>query len=273
MTSNLLISYPELSDAVSWSCSSLAASNFSVENLRHGSPSAHFKLNTTGLIVDVDVDMGSASHRSFDHLILGRADMLQIGSVTNVGFYLDTASSFNYAQSVYETAAFASATLYGPNTEDFVTTFAATDARRHARVRLVANTGASNFRFSKIFAGTIFDMGIDPDDYEYSIAEAGAAAVQFDSGKIMLTRDRRPRYVFMVRWSLVTDAKALDFCSKILANPNRCVYLYAPDTGNAEILAGNNLVYCRVLADNCMVERSTVDDRNTVTAYFEQIDE
>jgi hypothetical protein len=89
-------------------------------------------------------------------------------------------------------------------------------------------------------------------------------------GRVLLSKAATERYVFGISWAGITDAKALEFSVNLLTKPEECfVYLYA--SGNEQILADQSLVYCKVIADQCRIERSAVDDRNTITAYFEQM--
>jgi hypothetical protein len=72
-----------------------------------------------------------------------------------------------------------------------------------------------------------------------------------------------------VRWTGVTDDKMIEWLT-LLHNPKRdYVLLYAPD--NKEILGDHELVHCRILAEQCVAQKTATVDWNIITAYFEQV--
>ena len=108
---------------------------------------------------------------------------------------------------------------------------------------------------SKLFLGTGFDMGCDP--------EVGMEVTRFHDHP----SQRRPLYRFKMTWQAVSRTKTVTFYNTyILYKRHRPAILYT--TSYHAILNGHRVIYGR-FTDITMPPRVT--DYNTITATFEEV--
>lgn len=272
MTTTLKISFPDLPLAAKTvTASETFAEDHPVESALTGMRHNWAKLETaTGTALTIDFDMGTGITDSCDHMILARADMLKQNGVTSVYLYSDTASDFSSAATVASNTDFGNAALTGCDDNDYIFTFSAATARRYWRVSLDGSSGTQVYPLSKIYIGTFFDIGRSPNAYSYQVIPANTGEFETPTGRIHVTRISEPKYIFNFEWLGVTAAKAQEFCEDLLKDPWRhYVFLYAD--GNDELLAGNELAHCRLVADNVEVIAANYPDAYTIRASFEQV--
>ena len=273
MTSKLLIGCPDINlDAVLLSTSQ-TRSEQRLQSLRGGKRQTYFWFDSSYTAINFDYDLGSilsgvANTAATDFLCIGRADLLQSTSGIMMLSVGHQAAAGGAATDVYTLSPFQAATLYGPDSQDFVATWTTSDAYRRWRV-CIKDTAGSYYPMSKLYLGSFFDMGKDPTAYSYEYVNVEGAPLDLAMGSLDLCKPGEPRLLFRVKWDLITDAKAESFCETVLDDPQRrYVFLYT--SGNDQILADNKLVYCRVLSDQCSVSKGPLTDQNTITAAFVQ---
>lgn len=128
--------------------------------------------------------------------------------------------------------AFSSATLYGPRSEDYITTFSTTSAYANWWVQM-SNDATAKYRHSKQFFGTWFDMGRDP--------EKGAAIQRAQT----VSNPRDLPYRFPLTWKGVTPTVVNSLVDKILKYRDVCpVIVY--DAADV-FLNDHRLLYCQIV--------------------------
>lgn len=266
MTASLLIAYPDIASRALEILPSTAYDDLHpVTNVLFGARHALGKTTASGSST-VRYDLGSGVTASSNFVIIARADILKADNCTTLAL---NGSATTTPGAVYSDASFATATLYGPDSADYIASFAASTAYRYWWTSYTI-TGTGYATRSKEYFGTLFDMGRDPDMYDVQIADRQGGELSFATGNVRVSRGLPERRVFNIHWSGVTDAKAVSFFSSILANDRqRLVFLYAPT--RTEILDDLVLVHCRVLAEQCRLDRASVLDWNAITAVFEEV--
>jgi hypothetical protein len=186
--------------------------------------------------------------------------------------YAWAASRFSTAPA-YQSLTFSTATLYGPHDADFVTTFATTSAYRYWWLEYGfadGGTTTSVFPRSKEYFGTMFDIGAHPNSYDFEREIPQSGKLDFPLGNRFLAQTTDPKFAFNMTWRGVSDANAKTFL-QMLDEPQRdLVFLYAPATGNDEILSSQVLIHCKAVSDSCIV-RPVYVNYNDVQARFEEV--
>lgn len=261
MTS-LLIAHPDTPFVAPYINPSAAANAYKREyNLIAGDRATMFELAAAGTSWSITFGLGSQT-RAADHLILARADILQTIGVTTVTLaYSDDDSSYSTA---YTNASFASATLYGPDGNDFIATFAATATHPYWKVTY---SGSSCYMtHSKCYFGMMFDMGVEPS-FSFERLPGKEGVFVADSGAQFTVRTEQPRYTFDLVWEHVSDLKTAAFFEKIDRYKHRNpVFLY---TGSVHaVLDNQRLVNCELIdAKTAYVQA----DWNVITATFQEV--
>lgn len=167
---------------------------------------------------------------------------------------------------VYNNRLISSSTLYGPNSNDFITTFTETSASRHWWIDYDPNESSSNMEHSKSYLGVAFDFGTDPD-FEISRAPRAESEFVTDSGARKLTRIDDPAYRWDFTWSGITDAKVQEWLTKIVYKKEQeTFFLYT--TANHQILDDKRIVHVRLTEASY---RKIETDWNVVSASFEEV--
>jgi len=263
VTTSLVISYPSIPFAAPYINVSAASNPYRPEyNLIAGERYLTFEKSAAATSWDITFGLGSTT-KSADHLILARADILQSLGVTDLT--LSRSSDDSAYTTELTTAAFASATLYGPDGNDYIAEFTATSAYQYWKLAL---SGAScKFNFSKLNVGTFFDFGVEPSAYEIDKPPAREAAFRSDSGALRMARTDQPRYFVRLAWSHVSDALATSFMQNIERykhiNP---VFLYTRSVH--AVLDNQRLLNCWLLN---ATSRYIEPGWNEVTADFVEV--
>jgi len=268
MSSPLLIGYP---DIPYYSIEVTPAETYSdfrpVYNLFRGYRCHHGELetasNTTRLI---DFNLGAGGTRTASYLILGRADLLEDQGVTDVTLQR---SPDNAVWTTVSTSSIASNLMTGPKTQDLVLTFTETSAYRYWRVYFNGTT-VSKLRFSKLYFGNMFDMGVPPDNFSYQIAEDSYSEFYADSGAIHPEQFREPQRSIAVTWVGVTDAKCDELMGSgnVIKSNSKGLFLYSPS--QPQIINSDGLLHVEMTS--CLKEdRDSYPDWNTITMTFKEL--
>lgn len=273
MPSSFLVAYPDLPvSALVYTPSLSADADYAVENLFEGEKSCHYRINTTGTNYTLDFDMGVTGSRTVDHLIVGNAQYLKANSVTNVLVYASTDNATWIAQ--LGTNVFQSQTLFGPRARDFISTptfqnnYLTTPGTYRYWRFAVSGLSAINFTMSKLFCGTFWDAGKEPDYFEWEAVGQDAETWRYPRGHLRMDRAGEVRHRVTVEWDGLTDVVAKNFTDNVLANRiQRPVYLW---TGTyTDPLFDKRLLYCRVTDETAVTQ--VKQDYNSVSAVFEEV--
>ena len=238
-----------------------------VYNLASGQRWSHFAFDSNSTTRSIVFDLGpsyATKGGTIDHFILCRADLLKAAGVTSV----TVASSPD--NSVWTTRAeelsFASATLYGPRSEDYIKTVTETSAFRYWRITYVSGSSI-DFRHSKLFLGKFIDFDDSPD-FGWKYLERDSKEFVSSSGVKYFGRTEEQGQIFTITWTLQSDATIQNFYNKVLAYANSCpVVLYAPT--ETQILDGKVLVHADIL--EVQEAPKIYSNFSNITVVFEEL--
>jgi len=185
----------------------------------------------------------------------------------------DLTSLHAYLTTKWQTAAvtknntLSSQTLYGFNSKDYYTTFSTSTAYRHWWIDY-ENSASGSLEHSKLFLGSYFDFGVDPDDIAISKIEPREIKEYSTSGAIQFVKNEQSKYRFDITWLGLTDDVIKDFCVNVASKSYRKKGLYLFTTTDHTVLDNQRIVYCQ-LTD--FRSESSKTDWNTLTATFEEI--
>jgi hypothetical protein len=281
MATSLLIAYPDIPvSAMTWKAEVAGVTTpmeeeYPVESLFYGERSNYAIVDGNVSSLDIQFDLGAGFTKAVDHLILGGVDGLITNLVTKAVVQGSTDAS-SWVDQMGTNADFLTRTLSGPDSNDVVFTQAFNDtiaaspltAYRYWRLRLASSIG-STMPFSKLYFGTFFDMGEDPESYDWEVISDDVDTWRYPRGHVIMSKSTHARHRFTITWNGITDAKAASFATTILKNPYRnSVFLYAATY--LDPLAGQRCVHCKVLSEECTVSQE-YQDWNKVVAVFEEL--
>lgn len=265
MATNLMISYPRIpQDALTITSSQTEDEDYQVYNLIGGPRHHLFQTSAAAASLDLTFDLGIGTDGAedtdtVDHVIIGRADLLQSGGVTSVAL---KSSDDNFTASTTEQtfSDFDITTLRGPREFDFISTFTETSAHRYWRLSYTATS--TKFPHSFAYFGKAFDFGDEPNAITLNIKDRVEKTVTSKSGKEWYLRTMEPMYEIQVTWRGITDSVVNDFMDRIGSRWNKFpIYLYT--TSSHDILEGYRLMCCKFKA--APVTRQIYDDYNEVS--------
>lgn len=262
MTTNLLISYPDIPFRATMSTNGTVDPDHPITNTVTGERGKRFALSTAGTWGSyLQYDLGASATATIDHLIIARASLLkQLGGTT---FQLISSSdgatwTEGRAGTSYDLQ---TKTFDGVRGEDIIFTQAyntdygtlAGSERRYWRLYFGASSALMS-TFGKVYFGTFFDFERDPI---YSLTQ---------SRKFYRSGDRAAVFNYTFEWQGITNDKRNEFFTKIVdyadVNP---VFLY--DT-NDLILNGYRLFHCWV---RDVTVTPVTSQYNTVQVTFEEL--
>lgn len=222
-------------------------------------------------VVYSDWDLGSGNSQSVDHVIIANAYKLIQQGTTNAELYSSTdAASYS---SVWQDASFNSATLYGPDSYDYLASGLSLTAKRAWR-SYFSGGSASTREICKVYFGTAWDAGKNPDTYELSRIPAEGGRVKTEDGGDKFLRLGDPRYRFSCTWKGVSDSAARTFYTRVKARwQQHKFFLFT--TGNHRILNNMRVLHVRLL-DEPVVSRGRQQQSglwvgyNTITCNFQE---
>lgn len=264
MTS-LLISFPDIpQQSLTIDVDTAADDLNQADNIISGRRGYFHKSSGTPSSLTFSWDLGTGNTYGVDHLIIARADLLQLNSEVVGSVSLDGSNGAYSA--VHTNASLASATLTGPRQQDYLWSQWPTVSTAYNLWRLVFSSGSGSpkYRFSKAYFGQFFDMGIEPSEYKVNRV-AGKAEFFSSDGTRHFSRQEEPLYEIEFLWRGVTDATAQDFIKKAQDKRYQGCFLYA-DT-YTDVLGGEELIHCMI--EDAQIEQ-VWNDWNIVTARFKE---
>lgn len=255
MTSNLLLGTFGIWEQTTAVTASLAMDSTSpAANLAGGGrwDMAKVATATTG---DLLLTLALSSAASCNFLYLAHANLLKKGGVNTITLKGHSANSYAAATTVTTLSSFTSATLQGPASEDYVTTFSASAAYAWWFLNYNSPSNSTQYQHSKAFLGTYVDPGRDPA-FNRPVRKVYANHAQ-----------KRPYHVFDFTWDGLTYAKAAELYTTLAATRfYRPVALFT--NGYTGVLGGYQCMLCRVVDFSAP---PTATGANQVTATFEEL--
>jgi hypothetical protein len=271
MTSSLLISALDIPFSSLWiSPAAVADEDLNEYNLISKNRYSLFQFNAAAVANSVRFDLGTAVTKAVDHVIIARADILKNAGVTTITL-AGGSDGITFGTTARSDAAFASATLLGPRSNDYVAEINTTSPLRWWRMSYAGSS--SKFCHSALSFGQWFDFGCEAGTQPL-IDRVPAKESRFyaDSGAQYQYRITEEIYRFTFTWSRVTNAKVLSFMNNIMRYAHRIpVFLYTTTAGaRHELLDNQRLIHARIVPDS-FVRHQTKADRNEITLTFEEI--
>lgn len=250
--------------------------DYPIENSFYGLRHNYAQIADAQLTLTVTYDLGTGNSRTLDHFIIGGGQIILANGITECR----VAGSNNgvaWTDQLGTAANYQTRTFDGPDDHDVIFVAGYNDTisgtlAAYRYFRLTITGPASVISFSKAYFGAAFDMGREPDYYDLEvITEQDADTWKYSRGHTLMTKAYHPKHRFTFEWDGVTDAKATEFMTSILDNPYRdSVFLYAATYSDP--LYDNKLIFGRVIAEDCEVNKETVDgqDWNSIKLVVEE---
>lgn len=134
---------------------------------------------------------------------------------------------------------------------------------------------ATTRELNKIYFGSSWNPGKDPDDYSLTLRKASGGQIKLEDGADKMIRLADAKYFFTVTWDGVSDANAITFTNKIKRYWQKSnFFLYT--TENHRILNNMRLLHVRLLDEPTVTRGSylvgnTRYGRNTITCNFAEV--
>lgn len=210
MRSSLLIAYPHIQyDALDIaSTGTWGEIDWPLSNTLGGRRYDHGCL-LMGSTFNLEYDLGSGNSSACEYAIISHAKYLIDRGYS--AFSISTAADgIGGTYSVqYNDVSFASSSLYGPCSNDYLVTGLNISASRTYKVDLT-NTGIGSDWVGKIYLGTFFDFGVEPF-VETNLVFPENQIFRTTSGVVIPLKTDWPRYHVAATWCGVTDAKVSAF--------------------------------------------------------------
>ncbi len=234
------------------SVSNTQDSRYIKENLFGGNKVDSFRL-ATATSGDTRLTFTTAGETA-NFLYLAKAITLKNDDVATITLKASGSPVYGGASTIATLSSFTSASLVGPDSDDYITTFATTSSYQYWFVNYNA-TAASLILHSKLFFGNYFDPGVDPTGSVTAVRQRLSGAM------------RRSKYTFDLTWEGVTYANAVSMYQKFYRNRRHNPIILFTNTYH-EILFGHRVLYGRVL-DMTVPPRQT--DYCDITMKFEEM--
>lgn len=169
----------------------------------------------------VRYDLGSGNTKAANFIWLTRLDLIVAQSDTygdSIDFALSSSSDDSSYTARHSITDISTATLKGVWSNDYVSTFTATSAFRYWRAGYTHDApgvgGSYTSRIGKIYFGTAFDMGNDPD---VSLERKKGSESPFvtSGGVIYQGRVEHPTYDIDLTWEGISDSISESFYENI----------------------------------------------------------
>jgi len=268
VATSLVISYPDIPFQSSYVAPSATyAEDTPSYNMIAGSRASIAELSTAAASANVIFSLGTTyatKGGKVDHVIIARADKLQTGTSS---WTLARGTDGSTFTTETNDASFSSATLYGPNSDDYVKDITLSSAFEWWKFTWTSGS-TSKFPTAKLYFGQWFDFGIEPDWYSMQRIPAKEATWYAGSGAYYSARLDVPIYRFTFRWEHVSDTLVNSFQTKLARNAYRCdFFLYT--RVQHEVLGNQRLVNVRMT--DWSIENNEKSDWNTIEATFEEV--
>lgn len=194
-------------------------------------------------VYDLGSEDGTDNTKSADFLVISRADYLES---TDIDINLQNSSDDSTYTTVATIANDGSLAKTGVWGNDYVKTFTTTTAARYWRANIVdGGAAAFQLRIGKIYFGTAFDFGVDPNSFTINRVNEGDASFTTSGGVKYIGRVKHPTYQIELTWTGVSDAKLASFITEIVSKRYHTpVFLHT--TSFHDVLDGHGLIHCKI---------------------------
>ena len=219
--------------------------------------------------INIDWDLGSGVTSTIDYLIIARAKDLRDQGTTTITLDSSTTLAGAYTNR-YTDSAFASATLYGPQSNDYLATGLALSAFRAWRFGINGgpDTSAQPRTICKAYFGNAFDFGIAPASWSFKRGPLSDPNFSTSSGASDLRRIDDLAYTFTYEFRGMTDAKIATFYDTILRYSHRHRYFLYTTNSVHEVLNNLRVLHCRLVSHQ---HDQVKQNWNTLSLTFEQV--
>jgi hypothetical protein len=271
MTSSLLLSAYDVPFSSLWISPAAAAdADLTEYNLISKNRYSLFQFNAAAVANSVRFDLGSAVTKAVDHVIIARADILKTAGATTITL-AGGSDGATFGTTAINDASFASSTLKGPRSNDYVAEISTTSALRWWRMSYAGSS--SKFCHSALSFGQWFDFGCEVNSQPLiERVPAKKASFYSDAGSQWNVRLSEEIYRITFRWERVTNAKTLSFENSILRYAHRVpLFLYTTTAGGRhELLDNQRLIHCMIVPDSYK-RMETTANRVRIDLTFEEI--
>ncbi len=279
MATNLLISHPDIwfrANGYNWNIAASSSNRYQSGstdlhrlNAMTGPRSQYFKCSTAIDEVRWDFALPSGITSSVDHLIIARMDyLLNLAATTyNVEVRGDSSTTFGGAALLSDT------TIGAGDLIDFdyiLYSSTPTSAFRYWQVKLYATgTPSLNHIFSKMYLGSMLDLGKDPESIEIQRVPISESQYYPASGAVHLGRIGQSIYKIKIDWIGISDEKTEEFSNKIERYKHWHTYFLYTKT-NHEVLDNKRLLHCKLVSSSTSNPFKGTDG-NSISASFEEL--
>lgn len=265
---NLLIGYPDIPQKAGVvGCNKTFDTNNSLYNLISGERYQIGKLvDSTSTLTRISLDLGNQT-RASNFIAIARADLLQSALCDSITLKGHSANSVGAATTVYTNGSFDTATLYGPRSTDFYTTFASSSSYRYWWIEYTV-TGDSYLEHSKFYTGSYFDFGKDPEDIKISKIEAKQGKEYSSSGALHLAKNEQTKYRIEITYTGITDTTFRSFMTNVVNQTYRKKGVFLFTSTDHTILDNQRILHCELLG----VDSEGIQTNwNNVSCTFEEL--
>lgn len=266
---NLYYAYPDiLQRATAISADKTFSQNNPLYNIISGERYQIGKLATSlAGTVRISIDLGNTT-RTANYFIIARADLIKASNMGILTVRGNSANTITGATTLYANITFATAPLYGPRSDDFITTFATSSAFRYFFIDYRTILGSGYVEHSKSYLGTAFDFGIDPDDIKISKIEPKISKEYATSGAQHFAKNEQTKYRIEIFYQGITDAKVRSFFTDVVNQSYRRKGIFLYTTSDHTVLDNQRIIHCELLDANSEGIRA---DWNNVSLVFEEL--
>jgi hypothetical protein len=233
MTTNLLIGNAGVGlRTLSVACNNTADTRYPATNLLGGNKTDYFRL-ATATSGDTRITINTTASQTANFLYLGKANTLKKGGVGTITLRGHSSNNYAGATTITTVSSFGSASLVGPDEDDYITTFATTASYPWWFINYNA-ASASYVHHAKCFVGQLFDSGRDPTGIVSSVREQRLGA------------NRRSAYTFDLSFEGMSYAKAVEMYQRFYF-PRRHQPVILTTTSYHDILFGHRVLYGRII--------------------------
>lgn len=186
-----------------------------------------------------------ASSKSASFLAIARADQLKAANCSRVTLLGNSSNNYGTAVTVYNNATFASATLYGPRSDDFIADFATSTAYKYWWIEY-AVSASSKIPHSKAYFGNWFDPGDTLDDLRIMRPSSRRIEYNTAAGAKHIQRTEQPNYEIECTWNGISDDLVRDFVRNVATHTfvKNGVFLYT--RSDHSVLDSQRILHCYV---------------------------
>lgn len=224
----------------------------------------------SGGAITTEWDLGSSTTSTIDYLIIARAKDLREQGTSSITLDSSTTGLGGAYTNRYTDAAFQTATLYGPNSNDYLATGLALSAFRCWRFGILGGPAdaLTPRTICKLYFGNAFDFGIAPASFNFKRDVLESSNFETSSGASDLQRMRDPIYTFNYTFEGMTDAKIASFYDTILRYSHRHRYFLYTATANHEVLNNLRVLHCKLISHS---HDQIKQNWNLLSLTFEQV--